>query len=110
MKGKIILIPFPFTDLSSSKRRPALVILERKHDIVVVFISSIMPDVLSECMIVVDKTHPEFPQTGLKRDSVFYLDKITTVSKDLIVGEMGKIGKRIKKHFNRRFTKLYRMK
>ena len=36
MKGKIILLPFPFTDLSTSKRRPALVILERLNDVVVV--------------------------------------------------------------------------
>jgi len=43
MKGKIILIPFPFTDQSSSKRRPALILLERKNDVVVAFISSRIP-------------------------------------------------------------------
>jgi mRNA interferase MazF len=40
MKGKIVLVPFPFTDLTATKLRPALVIYEGEKDIVVAFISS----------------------------------------------------------------------
>jgi mRNA interferase MazF len=40
LKGKIVLIPFPFTDLTSTKLRPALVLYEGEKDVVVAFISS----------------------------------------------------------------------
>lgn len=43
MKGKIILVPFPFTDLTATKLRPALVLLEGEQDVVVAFISSKVP-------------------------------------------------------------------
>ena len=40
MKAKIVLIHFPFSDLTATKLRPALVIHESDQDVVVVFISS----------------------------------------------------------------------
>jgi mRNA interferase MazF len=35
MKGKIILIPVPYTDLTAAKLRPALFILEGRWDLIV---------------------------------------------------------------------------
>lgn len=43
MKGKIVLVPFPFTDLTAAKLRPALVVYEGEEDVVVAFISSGLP-------------------------------------------------------------------
>jgi mRNA interferase MazF len=39
-KGDIILIPFPFTDLTGVKTRPALVLVSKSEDLTVAFISS----------------------------------------------------------------------
>jgi mRNA interferase MazF len=35
MKGEIVVVPFPFSDLRSSKRRPALVVASLKGDDVI---------------------------------------------------------------------------
>jgi mRNA interferase MazF len=44
MKGKIVLVHFPFTDLTDTKLRPALVIHESGQDAVVAFISKRIPE------------------------------------------------------------------
>ena len=107
MKGKIVLIPFPFTDLTAAKLRPALVLFEGERDVVVAFISSRVPRRSTLAEIVVDKAHPEFELTGLKASSVIRLDKIATISKDLILGEIGEIGSKLKRAINVKLSKAY---
>lgn len=108
MKGKIVLIPFPFTDLTRTKLRPALVLFEGEKDVIVAFISSRIPSSLALTDVLIDVSHPEFVLTGLKVSSVIKLDKVATVLKDLIVGEIGEIGNKIKREANERLSKIFK--
>ena len=106
MKGKIVLIPFPFTDLTATKLRPALVLCEGEKDVVVAFISS-RTDKPKTVDIIINEKNAEFKQTGLKLTSTIKLDKVATISKDLIIGEIGEIGPNLKKEVNRKITEIY---
>jgi mRNA interferase MazF len=85
-KGDIVLIPFPFTDLSGAKTRPALVLLESNSDITVSFITTQL------------KWKEEFDvellptlDNGLKKTSLVRLRKITTIDKALVIGRLGRL-------------------
>ena len=109
MKGKIVLIPFPFTDLSATKLRPALVLYEGDRDVIVAFISSKIPPEIFDTDVVIARTHLEFPLTGLKVDSVVKLDKVATLSKNLIIGEIGEIGPKLKDEINKKLRGIFQI-
>lgn len=85
-KGDIILLPFPFTDLSGSKVRPALTLYNGHHDVTVAFISSVNQVIdITDISLIPDQTN------GLKRESVLRLHKIATIEKDIVLGKLGEL-------------------
>lgn len=86
--GKIVLIPFPFTDLSGAKVRPAVIISNKPigDDVVVVFISSNIKK-LREFDVLIRKNS----KNGLKSDSIIIVSKIATLEKKTILGEIGEL-------------------
>lgn len=87
-RGDIVLIPFPFSDLSGQKIRPALV-LSKPHkgsDIIVVFITTKHKSG-KDFAITVSPTK----QNGIKVKSVIVCDKIATLDKKIVLGCIGKL-------------------
>ena len=67
--GTIVLTPFPFTDLSINKLRPAVVIspvTPNSSDVIVAFISSVVPSRINTCDYVFSDSHSDFRISGLK--------------------------------------------
>lgn len=94
-RGKIILVPFPFTDLSSQKIRPAVIVsrpVDGSPDTIVAFISSV-PFRVSRCNVVLPPKHPDFKKTGLKATSTIRCDKLATLDKTIVLGEVGSLSK-----------------
>jgi len=86
VKGDIVLIIFPFTDLSGTKLRPAIILTETESDITVCFITSHLEwkdksDIL---------LHPS-SENGLKKPSLIRVAKIATLDKSLAKGLLGKL-------------------
>ena len=73
MRGKVVLVPFPFDDLSSTKVRPAVCLTEpigaHRH-VVLAFVSSVVPSPLLPTDVLLDPTDADFALTGLRVRSV----------------------------------------
>src|SRR4030042_1961096 len=61
---------------------------------------------LSEVDILITKDHTSFRKAGLKVDSVIKLDKIATVLKDLIVGELGEVDEKLRQEVNQKLKRI----
>jgi len=92
-RGDIVLAVFPFTDLTSEKRRPALVLNENTEhgDVILAFIGTHFPSSPSKTSIVLDLSDSDFQETGLKTKSVIRLDKIATIERRLITRRLGRL-------------------
>lgn len=68
------------------------------------FISSRVSGKTDLASIRIGEEDNEFPLSGLKKDSVIRLDKLATVLKDIIVGEIGSIGEELNKRINKKMN------
>lgn len=93
-KGTIVLTIFPFTDLTSAKRRPALVVSANESpqgDVIVAFISSVVPTTFASTDYFLPMSHTDFTISGLIKDSVIKADKLATLNKSVFSGVLGNL-------------------
>jgi mRNA interferase MazF len=103
-KGDIILVPFPYTDMTGTKLRPALVLINNPNDLTVCFITS-------QVKWKEDTDIELFPttQNGIKKASLIRLSKIATIDKSLATGKLGEISPSESKELNIKLKKLFKL-
>lgn len=110
VRGKIVLLPFPFDDFSALKVRPAVCLTdpvgEHRH-IVVAFITSQIPAETLDSDLILRIDHAEFARTGLRVDSTFRLHRLMTVTATLVKRELGELAPSLQTEIATRLRRLF---
>lgn len=111
MKHKIVLVPFPFDDLSAVKVRPALCLTNESRPyghIVVAFITSrVFTENTSD--LVLDSTEPDFVETGLHVSSTIRLHRLVTISKSIVKRELGRLSEKKRLKVDENLRNLFKL-
>ena len=86
VKGDIVLITFPFTDLSGNKLRPTVVLAETELDVTVCFITTQL-----QWQELTDVSLLTTSFNGLRKQSLIRTSKIATLDKTLAKGLLGRL-------------------
>lgn len=112
-KYKVVLVPFPFDDLSSGKVRPAVCLTEpigpHRH-VILAFITSRVPGQPLATDLVIDSRDANFTTTGLRVSSTLQLHRLMTATTGLIRRELGQLSPRMQTQVNKRLRKLFGLK
>ena len=110
VKGKIVLVSFPFDDFSEEKIRPVLCLTEfigpHKH-ILVAFITSKIKEEILDTDIVINKDDKGFKDTGLSTSSRIQLHRLMTISSSAIKRELGCIDEDVKAKVSSKLKSLF---
>ncbi len=109
-KGKVVLVPFPFDDLSSSKLRPAVCLtgpIGQHRHVVVAFITSRVKSDLTEAAVLIDSSDSLFAMTGLKVSSIIKLHRLMAISSPVIRRELGEPSPKMLTELGAKLKKLF---
>jgi len=105
-RGDVVLVPFPFSDQTAIKKRPAVIISSNEHndnssDVIIIAVTSQINNVIEigECLII------DWQKAGLMKLSSIK-SAISTIEKALILKNLGKLSDRDMYSMNNALSKL----
>lgn len=108
--NKIVLIPFPFDDLSGNKVRPAVCLSEpigiHRHVVLAFITSQVIHNSLPSDLII-RSTDSDFSLTGLQLSSTLRLHRMMTVTSSLIRRELGQLSPRLQEQVKKKLIELF---
>ncbi len=106
-QGEILIVPFPFSDLSSIKQRPVLVLSKLEYnktteDIITCGITSNLKD--SKFSVLIE--NKDLENGEIPTASRIKVDKLFTIEKKIVKKRIGKVNRKIIEEVIREFIKL----
>lgn len=106
-QGDILLVPIPFTDLSSQKRRPVIVISNNAYnqtasDLVVVAMTSNPVETKYSFTI----TSSDLAKGTLNHSGKVRVDKIYAISKSIVVKTFGRVNEKVMERIRKELNAL----
>ncbi len=104
--GDVVVMPFPFSDLSSNKRRPTLVLADLPGDDLIVcqITSQILPDPFS-----VTLETDDFIDVNINLPSLIRITRIFMAESSLVLYRLGKLKKVKQQEVHRQIERLFRL-
>ena len=109
-KGKIVLVPFPFDDLSAVKVRPAVCLTEplgSYRHVVLAFITSGIHTELLDTDLILNSSQADFAKTGLRVSSTLRLHRLMTVTAGLIRRQLGVLSPSLQTEIEDRLRRMF---
>lgn len=113
IKNKVVLVPFPFDDLSGNKVRPAVCLTHEigpHGHVILAFITSRIPENPLETDIVIKVGSADFLTAGLRVSSTFQLHRLMTVTRSMLLRELGILSPDMVLKVEDRLSKLFGLK
>jgi mRNA interferase MazF len=111
-RGKVVLVPFPFDDLSATKARPAVCLTDpigpHRH-VILAFITGRIPPDLVDTDFVMDVSQPDFTSTGLRVTSALRLHRLMIVTTSVIRHELGDLSPTMQIELASKLRNLFRL-
>ncbi|MGR3218399.1 MAG: type II toxin-antitoxin system PemK/MazF family toxin [Candidatus Anammoxibacter sp.] len=110
VKGKVVLVSFPFDDFRIEKVRPAVCLTNpvgKYSHVVVAFITSRTPEDILQTDIVLNDTEPNFSATGLHTQSTIRLHRLMTIPQNIIRRELGILSNDMMKIVSKKLYKFF---
>lgn len=110
MRYRVVLVPFPFDDLSGSKVRPAVCLTDavgpHRH-VALAFITSALPSTLEPTDVLLDPSSADFARAGLRVRSALRLHRMVTVSATIIQRQLGVLTPNLQAQVQQRLRTLF---
>ena len=110
MRHSVVLVPFPFDDLTGQKVRPAVCLTDpvgvHRH-VVLAFITSVLPGAPEPSDVLLTPATAGFAGTGLRVASAVRLHRMVTVSATIVRRRLGVLPANVQTEVARRLRTLF---